>query len=79
MLGLPMEQALESISLSANVTEALLHRKGMFAPFLDLTLACESADDAAFARAATQLHLSNHQVNWAHLQALAWAENLDAP
>lgn len=77
MLGLPMEQALESISLSANVTDALLHRKGMFAPFLELTLACESADDDAFARAATQLHLSNHQVNWAHLQALAWAENLD--
>ncbi len=77
MLGLPMAQALESISLSAHVTDALLHRKGMFAPFLELTLACESADDEAFARAATQLHLSNHQVNWAHLQALSWAENLD--
>ncbi|GAB3490250.1 EAL domain-containing protein [Curvibacter fontanus] len=77
MLGLPMEQALESISLSAHVTDALLQRKGMFAPFLELTLACESADEAAFARAATQLHLSNHQVNWAHLQALSWAENLD--
>ncbi|WP_254606854.1 EAL and HDOD domain-containing protein [Rhodoferax sp. BAB1] len=77
MLGLPMAQALESISLSSHVTDALLQRKGMFAPFLELTLACESADEAAFARAATQLHLSNHQVNWAHLQALSWAENLD--
>ncbi len=77
MLGLPMEQALESISLSAHVTDALLQRKGMFAPFLELTLACESGDDAAFARAATNLHLTNHQVNWAHLQALSWAENLD--
>ena len=77
MLGLSMEQALESISLSANVTDALLQRKGMFAPFLELTLACESADDDAFARAATQLHLTNHQVNWAHLQALSWAESID--
>ncbi|MDZ4074538.1 MAG: HDOD domain-containing protein [Hylemonella sp.] len=77
MLGLPMAQALESISLSSHVTDALLYRKGMFAPFLELTLACELADEAAFARAATQLHLSNHQVNWAHLQALSWAENLD--
>lgn len=77
MLGLPMAQALESISLSAHVTDALLQRKGMFAPFLELTLACESANDDAFARAATNLHLSNHQVNWAHLQALSWAENLD--
>jgi len=78
MLGLPMEQALESISLSSNITDALLQRKGMYAPFLELTLACESADDEAFARAATQLQLSNHQVNWAHLQALAWAESLDS-
>lgn len=77
MLGLPMEQALDSISLSANVSDALLQRKGMFAPFLELTLACESADDTAFARVATQLHLTNHQVNWAHLQALSWAESLD--
>ena len=78
MLGLPMAQALESISLSSHITDALLQRKGMYAPFLELTLACESADDAAFAHAATQLQLSNHQVNWAHLQALAWAESLDA-
>ena len=78
MLGLPMEQALESISLSSNITDALLQRKGMYAPFLELTLACESADDEAFARAATQLQLSNHQVNWAHLQALSWAENLES-
>ncbi|MFN4360105.1 MAG: EAL and HDOD domain-containing protein [Hylemonella sp.] len=78
MLGLPMAQALESISLSSNITDALLQRKGMYAPFLELTLACESADDEAFARAATQLQLSNHQVNWAHLQALAWAESLDS-
>ncbi len=77
MLGLPMEQALASISLSSSVTDALLHRKGMYAPFLELTLACESAEDEAFARVAMQLQLSNHQVNWAHLQALAWAEELD--
>lgn len=77
MLGLPMDQALASISLSSSVTDALLRRKGMYAPFLELTLACESAEDEAFARVATQLQLSNHQVNWAHLQALAWAEELD--
>jgi len=26
---------------------------------------------------ADELHLSNRQVNWAHLQALAWAEDLN--
>jgi EAL and modified HD-GYP domain-containing signal transduction protein len=47
-------------------------------PFLELTRACESGDDEGFARAANALQLSNHQVNWAHLQALAWADNLTA-
>ena len=77
MLGLPMGEALEGVSLPESVTDALLHQRGALAPFLALTQACESADDAAFARLANQLHLNNQQVNWAHLQALAWAETLE--
>ena len=76
MLGMPMGKALEGVSLPKSVTDALLHRSGILAPFLALTQACESADDAAFASLADQLHLNNQQVNWAHLQALAWAETL---
>jgi EAL and modified HD-GYP domain-containing signal transduction protein len=60
------------------VIAALVHNQGVFAPFLELTRACESGDDEGFARAANALQLSNHQVNWAHLQALAWADNLTA-
>ena len=76
MLNMPMERALESVALPDSVQQALLHNQGVFAPFLELTRACESGDDAAFARTAEALHLSNRQVNWAHLQALTWAENL---
>jgi len=76
MLGIPLEQALETVALPESVTDALLHSQGVFAPFLELTKACESGDDATFARTAEALHLSNHQVNMAHLQALAWAETL---
>ena len=43
---------------------------------LELALACESGNDEAFAKHVESLHLSNHQVNWAHLQALAWADTL---
>ena len=43
---------------------------------LALTIACETADDENFARLANDLILSNHQINWAHLQALAWAETM---
>ena len=76
MLDMPMARALESLALPQPVADALLRREGMLAPFLALTEACESGDDAAFAEAADQLQLSSHQVNWAHLQALAWAEEL---
>jgi c-di-GMP-related signal transduction protein len=76
MLGVPMDKALDAITLPESVTDALLHKKGPLAPILALTIACEQADDEAFARLATSLVLSNHQVNWAHLQALAWAESM---
>ena len=76
MLGIPLEKALQSVALPDTVTDALLHHKGVFAPFLALTKACESGDGESFARLAQELHLTNRQVNWAHLQALAWAESL---
>ena len=78
MLGMPLEDALVSVALPEPVLDALLHGTGVFAPFLALTRACESGDDAAFAQNANALHLSNRQVNMAHLQALTWAETLGA-
>ena len=76
MLGIPMEKALSTIALPQPALDALLHKTGIYAPFLELVLACENGDDEAFARTAEALHLSNHQVNWAHLQALAWADSM---
>ncbi len=77
MLGVPLEKALESVALPEPVMDALLRNTGMFAPLLALARACESGDESAFADSAEALHLSNHQVNWAHLQALTWAEALN--
>lgn len=76
MLGIPMEKALGAVSLPDAITDALLHQKGPMAPILALTVACETVDDANFARLAHELTLTNHQINWAHLQALAWAETM---
>lgn len=78
MLGMPLDQALANISLPEEVVQALLFNEGTFAPFLALAKACESGDEASFARAAEALQLSNHQINWAHLQALMWADQLEA-
>jgi EAL and modified HD-GYP domain-containing signal transduction protein len=78
LLDLPLDRALQPLALPQPVADALLRRTGVLAPFLELTQACEHGDGDAFARAAAQLHLSSHDINWAHLQALAWAEELAA-
>lgn len=77
LLGVTLEKAVESISLPQVVSDALLNNAGPLAPFLALAKACESGDEASFALAAEELQLSNHQVNWAHLQALIWADQLE--
>lgn len=76
MLSMSMESALATLTLPDSVTQALLHRTGVLAPLLTLTIACETGDDATFAATSNALGLNNNQVNWAHLQALAWAESL---
>ena len=72
-----LEYHVRHVALPQPVVDALLHNTGVFAPFLELTKACESGDEVAFAKNADALHLSNRQVNWAHLQALTWAESLN--
>lgn len=76
MLGMPIDAALATVSLPQQVTDALLFDSGPLAPFLRLTVACESSDEDAFAKAVEALDLTGNQVNFAHLQALAWAETL---
>ena len=62
MLGVPLEKVLESVALPEPVMDALLRRTGVFAPFLELTIACESGDEVAFAKNA---------------EAPTWAESLN--
>jgi EAL and modified HD-GYP domain-containing signal transduction protein len=76
LLGMPMPAALATLSLPTSVTDALLYGTGPLAPFLALAQACETGDDVVFAKTTQQLELQSNQVNWAHLQALAWAETL---
>jgi len=76
MTGLPLDRALAGIALPDAVLDALLRRTGPLAPFLELAVACEAVDDAAFAQLVDRLQLSDRQVNMAHLESLAWAEEL---
>ncbi|WP_427911527.1 EAL and HDOD domain-containing protein [Ramlibacter sp. MMS24-I3-19] len=76
LTGRPMASVLDGLALPEPVAAALLERSGVYAPLLALAEACEAGDDRAFAELADRLLLSGHQINMAHLQALAWAEEL---
>ena len=78
LLATDLDTALGHVSLPPEANDALLKRQGPLAPLLSLALACESADTAAVATLCNTLGLTLHQVNVAHLQALAWAEALHA-
>ncbi|MCL6555234.1 MAG: EAL domain-containing protein [Burkholderiales bacterium] len=76
MLEMPMEQILEKLHLPESVAEALLHREGVYGPFLQLAEACEGADTTRMRELAQALTLDPERVNTAHIQALAWVEEL---
>ncbi|MDY7575345.1 EAL and HDOD domain-containing protein [Actimicrobium sp. CCI2.3] len=75
LLGVPMEDVLDSIQLSEAVTQALLTREGIFGPFLALAEACEK-DNGSAGPLAEALFISASQVNEAHMAALIWAQSL---
>ncbi|HAF00604.1 MAG TPA: diguanylate phosphodiesterase [Methylophilaceae bacterium] len=76
ILKVPMDEALEKLQLPAPITDALIHREGMYAPFLKLTEACEHDDNVEIKAIADSLQLDAARVNRSHIEALAWAEAL---
>ncbi len=76
MLEMPMEQALDKLNLTDAVTEALLHRSGVYGPFLQLAEATEGADVNKIRQLAESLVMDPEVVNKCHIDALAWTEGL---
>ena len=77
LLGIPMEEVLDSIQLSESISQALQSREGIYGPFLALAEACEKDVDAV-GPLADALFISAVQVNEAHMSALVWAQSLKA-
>ena len=75
LLGLPMQEVLATIQLPGEVVEALLTRGGKYGPYLALAEACELNTSLVVSLAET-LRIAPIDVNKAHLQALAWAQNI---
>ena len=75
LLGSPIKEVLDQLVLPEAVAQALLERKGVYAPVLALAEACEGEDRCA-AGFAEALTMKAEHVNQAHLSALAWAQNI---
>lgn len=76
MLDMPMEQVLEKLELSEPVNEALLHKQGIYGPYLQLTEAYESDDASTLDTLAQHFNYPPSRLNACHFAALAWAESL---
>lgn len=76
ILKIPMAQVLEKIQLPDAISAALLSRAGIYAPFLQLSVACEDANGGRIAQLAELLQLDAAKVNQCHIAALAWVENI---
>jgi EAL and modified HD-GYP domain-containing signal transduction protein len=75
-LEMPMEQVLERIAIPEKLVDALADRSGIYGPFLALTEAVESGNSEQLENLASSLMVTPDQVSQAHLQALAWVEQL---
>jgi EAL and modified HD-GYP domain-containing signal transduction protein len=77
LLDIPLPQALEGIRLPPPVTAALLENMGIYAPCLQLAIACEGTGQVRINELAAECGLAPAAVNAAHFEALLWAESLD--
>ena len=78
LFNVPMAQALSQLRLPDEIVAALTRREGLYAPYLQLVLACEQFDQERIAQLAEMLGASPDEVNLAHVKAMIWAEGLDA-
>lgn len=77
LLNVPMETALANFHLPQPVSQALLGHEGIYAPYLDLAVACEEFDQEQIELLAGACGLDAAKVNAAHVDALVWAEEVD--
>jgi EAL and modified HD-GYP domain-containing signal transduction protein len=77
LLGVDMEQVLETMTLPTSICDALLGQEGIYNPFLNLTKTSEGEDGQAIADQASMLGLTAQKFNIAQMQALAFADKME--
>ncbi len=76
MLGVPLDKALAEVTLAEPITLALTQRQGPYGPYLQIVEACERDNWDEIDLQISLLGLSSKRIALAHLEALAWAEQL---
>jgi len=76
MLSMPLDKALELLDLPGEVLSQITRHDGTLGQLLQLVKACETNDDSDFYTALQNTPLTSQQVNMAHLQALAWSDQM---
>ncbi len=74
LLRMPMEKVVEQVSLPSSVVEALLHKSGKYAPYLELAEACEAFDHERIVILSNQIGVDLSEVSINQTEAIVWAE-----
>lgn len=76
ILEMPMKEALKKVNVSKQITEALVDKKGDFAPVLDFMVCYENADWQELSRQIILLDISTDAVYDAYISSLVWYRDL---
>jgi EAL and modified HD-GYP domain-containing signal transduction protein len=76
--GAPIPRLMGPVAMGGNVTEAIVNRRGPYAPYLALIEAIERSDPMAIRRHTDTLSIPIFDCNQALLRALAATQRLDA-
>ena len=76
ILGVAMEQALESLPFSDDIRCALIDRTGILGDYLQLVLDYEDADWSTVSRRCQQMELTEQQLAHLYIAACQWADRV---
>ena len=78
LLNVRMSEAIANLKLPPEITQALLKREGIYAPYLELAIASEEGEERILETYAAACGIDAKEINEAHAQALRWVEEVDS-
>ena len=76
ILNLPLEEALQKVNLSQEITDALVYQKGDLAPVYRFLLAYENADWQEISRQVIVMNQTTDAVYDAYITSVQWYKEL---